>query len=372
MKWLDLHKESEKYASLAEHALREGKVTEAQGFYKEAAQHELHSLDFIELAKQRTLGITVISTIALYYKAKEISEAEEIAHTWLGKKVLPAFANEEIKKMLQTIWSEKEFEDSGVDFVKGTVLVSVKGRMVVHGGAPLELILRKIDEVKSLFYRTIEMQLNKPFRKRGGPSTEIQDQFCPWLIQAPAGSYQFAVKIQKPKVRPLFHEEEPEAEDVTSMFFKILSLSSQDKHEELEELTPNKEYADAFLKLTRNLAPTGKSIETVEIKSVTGIEDSVVLSSESRKAINKSIASSKPSNQPESTKHQITGILRALNLNKDWIEVDIPGEERPVIIRQTGDVIDDVVGPMVNQQVLVDVIKTSEGKYVFQDIQLEE
>ncbi|HNQ78280.1 MAG TPA: hypothetical protein PKJ37_04900 [Acidobacteriota bacterium] len=74
----------------------------------------------------------------------------------------------------------------------------------------------------------------------------------------------------------------------------------------------------------------------------------------------------------ESTKQQITGILRALNLNKDWIEVDIPGEERPIIFRQTGDVIDDVVGPMVNQRVLVDIIRTSEGKYIFQYIQLEE
>ena len=59
-------------------------------------------------------------------------------------------------------------------------------------------------------------------------------------------------------------------------------------------------------------------------------------------------------------------------MDKDWIEINIPEETGTIRIYQTGDVIDDIVGPMVNQRVLVDVLLAADGKYLFQDIQSDE
>ena len=60
-------------------------------------------------------------------------------------------------------------------------------------------------------------------------------------------------------------------------------------------------------------------------------------------------------------------------MDKDWIEIVLPEEEnRSVRILQTGDVIDDIVGPMVNQRVVIDVLVKQDGDYIYRDIQTED
>jgi len=375
MSWLKNHTDSEKFASLADSALKEGNVNEAENMYKRAAESEEKALSFIDPSKKRTLGITTVSTVALYFKGKDFIKAEHIAHYWLSKGGLPEFAETQLQTILQTIWNDRTFKKAGVEFTKGTVLVSVSGGMIVPGGAPLDLIHRKVNEVKNLFFRTIEMQLNRPFRRRGAPASEIQEQFRPWLFQAEPGSYQFAVRVQKPSQIPLFPDGSPEIEEVTGKFFEILEATAKESHEDLLDIVPNKDYRESFIKLTRNLAPTGKSFETLEIKPATDIERlPVTFKPESRKALNKSLRSAKKTIEvdPELEEKQLSGILRALHLDKDWIELNVPEESDAVRIYQTGDVIDDIVGPMVNQQVLVDVLLSADGRYLFQDIQSDE
>jgi hypothetical protein len=68
----------------------------------------------------------------------------------------------------------------------------------------------------------------------------------------------------------------------------------------------------------------------------------------------------------------IRGTLRALHLDKDWLEVattDNPPQH--LKIEEAGDVLDDVVGPMVNRLVHVSVIRRGK-RLVYQDIELEE
>lgn len=184
-------------------------------------------------------------------------------------------------------------------------MISVSGGLVVPGGAPLDLIHRKVDEVKNLFYRIIEMQLDLPFRKSGAPKSEIQEQFCPWLFQAAASSYQFAVRIQKPAQFKMFPSKQPKIEEVTGKFFEVLEASAKESHDELIKIIPNKDYRDSFLKLTRNLAPTGKSFEKLEIKSAIDKESlPIIFMPESRKALNKTLRDTKKN------------LIRILNIQK--------------------------------------------------------
>lgn len=376
MSWAIHHSKGEGIASEAEAALKRGEIERAISLYKSAAEEETKALSALDLAKKRTLGITAVSAASLYYKGKEVNKAEQVAYQWLASGRLPSFAVEELQIILQTIWNERVFQRAGVEFAKGAVLVSVRGGLIVPGGAPLDLIHRKVDEVRNIFYRVIEMLLNRPFRGRGSPSSEIQEQFRPWLFQAAPGSYQFAVRVQKPTQMSLFLGTAPEVEEVNNKFFEVLEIASQESHEGLEKIVPNTAYRESFLKLTRNLAPTGKSFERLEVKSATELEaHPIVFLPESRRAINDTLRASKKKTDEELTlkEEQLSGILRGLHLDKDWIEISIPEKGHEAIrIYQTGDVIDDIVGPMVNQRVLVDVLVKRDGKYLFRDIQSEE
>jgi acyl carrier protein phosphodiesterase len=70
----------------------------------------------------------------------------------------------------------------------------------------------------------------------------------------------------------------------------------------------------------------------------------------------------------------LTGILRGLQLDKDWIEVSINGEN--IKIYDAKEEIDDVIGRMVNRRIVVEVLdkseKAADKRYTLLDIQLEE
>lgn len=375
MSWLKHHSNSEEFASQAEALLKKGDVDDALILYWRAAESEALAIEDLDHSKKRTLGITVVSAASLWFKAKELRQAERIACKWLASDSFPNFAIEELQSILQTVWNEKVFQEAGIEFAKGEVLVSVSGGEVVTGGAPLDLIHLKVTEVRNLFFRTIEMLLNHPFRRRGTPSPFIQQHFRPWILQAPPGSYQFAVRVQKPAQLLLFPDATPEVEEVTNRFLEIVDAASQETHEKLEETVPDPEYRDAFLKLSRNLAPTGKSFKKLEIKSATDlVAQPIVFSPSSRKAINKTLRKSRKdkSDQKKDLKEeQLVGVLRGLHLDKDWLEISI-SEDETVRVYQTGDVIDDVVGPMVNHRVVVAVSIRPDDRHLFRDIELED
>ncbi len=63
--------------------------------------------------------------------------------------------------------------------------------------------------------------------------------------------------------------------------------------------------------------------------------------------------------------------MRALNLNQDWIDVVTEKEGKSLRIVGTGEEVDDRIGPMVNQPVLVRVARVGE-KRNFIDIELDD
>lgn len=239
MTWAEFHAESEKIASAAELAVNHGEVAAARELYLKAAEAETRALEALDVKKVRTLGVTVISAVALWYKAHEFPQAERLAHKWLATDVLPFFAVEQLQTLLQMMWNEMVRERAGVKFTGGEVLVSVKGGETVTGGAPLELIVRKVEEVRNIFYRTAEMLIAMPHRKRGPASAEIQEAFRPWLFQAAPGSYQFAVCVQEPAQLKLFPKARIEAAKVAAKFIEIVKASIEDPEVALPEIVPD-------------------------------------------------------------------------------------------------------------------------------------
>ncbi|MDS3862406.1 hypothetical protein RIF25_16540 [Thermosynechococcaceae cyanobacterium BACA0444] len=383
MSWLVHHTRSEEYAAQAEQLFRRQQFSRAAELYRLAAEAETNALNTLDKSKIRTIGITAVSAVSLYSKAQEFALAKRIAHKWLASELLPSFAVDELEDLLQVIRYEQSRAKSGIQFIEGEVLVSVSGGEVLYGAAPLELILRKVEQVKSLFYRTTEFLLEKPHRTRGLPGQDVKDQCDPWLFQAPAGSYQFEVRVRRQKnfeqlILGDIVDTELRVEQITKKFLEIVRATTQDPEGELIEVVPQEDYRETFLKLTRELAPpvSGKSFDQMEIKSTSDFDSQpVVLRPDTRKAI-KNVLKKPEIVSPELTQHkirQLKGTLRGLQLDKDWIEVNIDGKTERIYEAKE---IDDVIGPMVDRRVVVEVLERSDRppdkKYSLHDIQLEE
>jgi hypothetical protein len=371
--WLDHHRSSESLVAQAEAAARLGDGARALRLYADAAEFEERALRDIDVEKQRTLGITAVSAISLFFKAKNLSKAETLAHHWLASAHLPSFAREQVRNLLQSIWSEQVRERSGVEFAPGQVIISVKGGQIVEGGAPLDLIVEKVQIVQSLFYRTAELMKGVPHRKRGHPAQEIKESCRPWLFQTVPGSYQFAVAVQEASQKNLFERSDYSPKDITNQFLIILRASVESPEDELPKIVSDGEYRSTFLKLTRNLSPTGKKVQQIEIRGDAGGKP-LTLVPNTRSEISRVIRSGTQVNPEDIPEHltdkAVRGVLRAVHLDQDWIEVTVNSDHQR--IHDVGAEVDDVIGPMVNLPVIVEVAVDQSGGHHFRDIQLDD
>jgi hypothetical protein len=378
--WNEHHSRSEHLAAEAETARRRGDATTAEALYRKAATEEGAALAALSDDKHRTRGITAVSAVALWYKGREYGAAERAAHSYLAVRSLPDFAEVQLRDLLSVIWTTSAAEKAGITFMPGDVLVSVKGGQVIHGGAPLDLIVRKVEGIQSVLFRTVEMLMELPVRKRGYPSANVQSMFKPWLFQAPAGSYQFAVRMQEPAQHelPLWEASRPKIENVTRTFFRVLQAAAGGSAEELSAIVKSEDYRGAFLGLARNLAPAGKTFERLEVRDAsTPWEPIVTLLADTRQELNATLRRLRPRKQTEPGEQvSIQGVLRALHLDQDWLEVTVKDRppnhpEQHLRIYEANEALDDVVGPMVNRKVLVTAVRSG-ARYLYRDIELEE
>lgn len=369
MTWAILHAKSESLAIEASVAIKNRDIKRAQDLYKSAAQLEKQALDLLDADKTRTRGITAVSAVALWFKGGEYAQAEQIAHAALADATMPNFVRQELRNLVQAIWTESTKQAAGIDFIPGQILVSVKGGEVVTGGAPLDLIVEKIQNIQLMFYRTIEFLNGTAHRRFGRPTKDLQESCRPWLFQSVPGSYQFSVCIQKPSQSDFF-KEDIQPERIAQHFLEIVNASATDDVAILEKLVPDSDYRNTFLKLARNLAPSGKTFDRIELR-ISGDNNPVALDIESRQSINKNLKI-KPLTADDAA-HEVVelhGSLRAVHLDKDWLEVTVNGDA--ILVKELEDAVDDVIGPMVNRKVIVKARKISPKIFKFIDVELSE
>ena len=365
MSWTELHQKSEHLAAEAQ-SVAQTAPDRALELYVQAAKMETEALGALTPAKPRTFGITAVSAVALWFKSRRFSDAQQLAYQVLASNVLPSFAVEQLQGLLQAIWSEEVRQSARFKFSEGALLVSVSGGQSVTGGAPLDLVVSKVEGIQSLFFRTVEYLQHLPHRKRGPAPIDVQNVCRPWLFQAAPGSYQFAIAIEEIAQRSLFGSQVPSVEEIKGTFIGLLRDTAEDPGEALSRRIPDKEYRGTFLKLTRALAPTGKDFSVMTVRRSSTDSDPITLDPDSRKSISDVIRRdfTRPKDTGE-TEGQITGILRAVHLDQDWLEITVDGKHERIY--GVGETVDDVVGPLMNRRVIVQ-ITTQAGRQLFRDI----
>ena len=364
MTWLEHHSLSEGYASEAELASRRGEFVRARELYQKAAQFEEQALQELGIDKLRTYSITAISAVSLYFKAAQWDEARILAYRCLASDKLLQFAWRQLEDLLDTI----KIEQSGIEFDDSHLLVSLKGGEILPGSGPMDLIIEKYQRMRALLYRTTEYMKQLPHRRRGEPNKLIQNSYRPWLFQATPGSYQFSVAFQETRQLEMFDGDDVSPEQIVDRLFGILQACAESPREGLLVSVPDYDYRNTFLKLTRDLAPTGKGFSQLNIQTASA-PYTIAFFPATRYAINDVIRTSRPS-APNAKDVEIRGTLRALHLDSDWIEVTA-SDNQSLRVDQAGEEVDDRIGPMVNHPVVVYATQIG-GKFHFVDIEMDD
>lgn len=371
MDWLSHHRVSEGFATQAHLALQEGKADDAAVLFRQAAEAEEKALASIDASKPRTFGITAVSAVSLWYKAKDLAQAAMVAYRCLANPSLPAMARDQLDDLVQTIHTERDRERLTGAFLPGSVTIAVRGDDILRGAAPLDLIVEKVKTLQAIFFRVVEWSEGKPLRRHGSPAKDITSAFEPWLVQEAPGSFQFSIAIKVNGQLDFFARERLDAADVAKKFLDVVTTMAGDETGGAsKELVPDESYRGTFRKLIRNLTPPSNSSESVFISSKEREGALIVLDKTTRPRLEQVIKAESPKadEMAGETMCEFVGVLRALDLDKEWLKVDTASSQ--VLIKGLSHAVDDVIGPMVNKSVVIKAIKIKNGELRFIDIDL--
>ena len=367
------HRRAESLAAEAALALTENRKDEAVALYREAAAFEQAAFETTPNEKERTKSILAVSLTSLLYKARQYDEAERTIFRLLALQELTPWANEQLRELLEVVTDERLIQKTiGRQYSGDVLTLSLRGGEIGAGTGPFDVILDKVSAFRNLLYRVAEYVGEFPFRSRGAPPQELINLLQVRTTQPGLGSFRFEIKLTEPLQRELFEKPVIKPSAISDTLFRFLETLNSGTRAALEEAVPNKEYRTALLKLVRNAAPSGKRVEEIGLyRKKGGDAEAVYLNKTTPDRIRRALPPKRkaPGQEPA----ELMGVLRALHLDENWLEITLPRNQSEKC-DTVPEMLDDVVGPMVNHEVVVKGIRrTKRGgarRLLVEDIEL--
>lgn len=367
----DQHIRAQEISARAASLLSAGQAEKAQHLFSEAADLEAQALGLVPLSKSKTRSILSVSHASLLYKAERLKEAERSIFAYLSSGNLVEWADNQLRELLNVVTDEHLLlSGSGRRYSGESITVSLRGGEIGSGTGPLDLVLEKAAGFRSLLYRTAEWVGKFPLRRHGPPPKELLDLVQARVTEPAVGSYTMEIKLTEPAQPTLFGPPRVPPSEVSDRLFAFLDCLTSGMTEDLGKIIPQDDYRKALLQLTRNVAPGGKRIREIGIYRRTHDKlQSISLTDELPPRIREIIPREKVTSEQQWTDR---GILRALHLDNDWLVI-VRDDGTHVRASTVPELLDDVVGPMVNRRVVVSGTRSGLGldmKYLASEIEL--
>ena len=349
----DSHRQAQDLAAAAERFAAIGEKEEAQRLYSRAAESESAALNQVPPEKTRTYSALGLSTASLFYKAGNFETAEVTIFRLLGSGAVAPWASAQLRELLEVVADERLLaEELGRKYAAGSFVMSLRGGEIGSGTGPLDLILQKVTGFRSLLYRFAELVGEYPLRRRGNPPKALEGLVQARVTEPTLGSYRLEIRLTEPIQKDMFEAERVKPEELSDTLFDFFESVNKGSREEVEHLIPDPGYRKALLDLTKNIAPGGKRLKEVGLYRKRGDDiQEVYLTPDLPHRIKESVGPERTEARQEEER-EIRGVLRALHLDENWLEITIPtGVHERCDTRH--DMLDDVVGPMVNHEVVI-------------------
>jgi hypothetical protein len=375
------HQRAQELSAQAEVARLQGRITAARDLYSQAATLERACLDALPSGRPRSRGILAVSYAALLFKAALYDQAEAAICGFLSLD-FEMSAREQLRELLQVTWEEQSLSKALTQFSGEEIYVALRGGRIGVGTAPAETAVHYLNAMNLLAYRAAEFDAGLELRRHGPPPRQIQAALEARATQPTAGSYRFSIRFVEPIQGSLFPEsfpvQTPDPKRVSSAIVGVLRAIARNDLASLEKAVPNDAYRLALMRLARNLVPSGNAIGEVEVRS--GLESSleaVYLKADQRKYVGEAIKAliPRPTEAATEAPTEVIGILRALDLDRAYLEIR-SREGQTWKIRTGQNELDDVIGPMVNRTVSARVqrqkARVGQPEYRLLDIDLDD
>ncbi len=344
----ELHQEAMLHAQEAMVARRRGDVRLAQELAQQAYDLETKAIALVpeDRSSEPTLSILHRSAASLAYQFKDYEAAQRQIANGLSGYPPPAIAGE-LKDLLRMIDFELDLQSRGVLLQDEDLDVSLEGKSVGPGIIPLSEVTDRLEFLRSLIERTVSRMLSRPYRKGGGPPSDVRP-WIPLLCAPKAGSLVLSIKLGKPDQQqlPMWLE----ASDVIDQLVKGVELIEQANEQALREMIAHDSYYLNFVTLTSAIAPDGERISIVGFASRSRAATLKRPKAEIREAMLKPV---EETTETRLKRVEVRGELDYADSRKakDLIGLTTEGGEQYTIVISEG--IDDLVRTYYGREVVV-------------------
>ena len=361
------HRMAEKFAASASIAIRAGNRAKAVKLYRRAATKEWGAFNELPVHAVHTRSALATSVASLWYKARCWQAAEKCIYRFLGDDAFGNTTKTGLKELLEAVLDEQALEkESGRSYTDEGLELRLRGGKIGYGTAPLDALLHVYDGVRSLFYRAAEYIKHVQFRTKGLPSSAIREAMQARTAQPLPGSYRLLVRLTEPAQLEMFEKPFVPPADLSRTLFAFVENVAWGNESAVNRIITNDQYRKTMLKLLRNITPDGKQMREVEFVGLGSLNRSAVLiTNDTRYSIRRSLGE-EPADTAAS--ENVIGVLRALDLDRRFVDLTVNDSKKRLYANEV--LLDDVVGPMVNQRVRLIGIHRQRTHDLFDDIEL--
>lgn len=311
-----LHTRAMDLAEEAFVAQKKGDEERALSLFHKALELEQRAAELLPLGRdaEPTRSILYRSAAALAYHSKDYETAERMIASGLAGFPAPEI-KEELKNLYEDIDFMRHLSVRGLALDKNQWFMSIYGNATRFGGTAADQLMMRLDRVSSLFYRTVERLLKLPYRKSGGVTREIKEQYGLYISAFHPRSFAVSFQVGSPDPQyKLFPGAEKakvvEPSLVVDEVMRCFELFEGSNSDELRQRFDDENYYENFTGLARQLAPDGEDIKLVGFTSVRGGEEKPVALRKSRKQLRQQEGSVSQSTLPEiASKVSLCGLL---------------------------------------------------------------
>lgn len=348
----DLHRQAMEQTDLALAARREGEVSQALRYFRQAYDLERQAAaNYIDDFKaEPTRSILLRSAASLAIDCKLLTEAEKLICLALSGDP-PSEIAEELRDLLEQVYFQRHLELRGITLGEAELQMSIAGNAVGYGVAPAEAFIERVEHTEKLLYRTAERTLRKPYRDRGR-----QESLELYMSTPRAAS--FAVTFKVGKSTQLSLPGLSLGEQVIDELLACLEILARDDEERLKARINDDAYYTNFVALAKRIAPDGQDVNLVGFTTLRhGQIRKVALTATRENALLRPLTTSSGTSKdsPDSNVVQVVGILKMADARKkdrDEIQLIDDRHLRHTIVVPPG-MMSDIVRPLWDTQVVV-------------------
>jgi tetratricopeptide (TPR) repeat protein len=369
----NLHKLAMALLDKADVFKREGKTTEALGCMRESFELErkvaLSLLHEYEYEPSRSILFRSAASIGL--EIGEIKEAEKLIHMGLIGNP-PSWVEEELKDLYEDINLNRHylFDNSGLS--DNEFVITFTGDAVGHGICDFSEFEPRISNFTKILWRTAQRKLYPDASLIGKIPTDIKKRCKPFIEQSEAASYRIKFRIGAEDEQLEILEKIPKIE-IISEAIENIELFEEGKYDEVRKIIKKEDFYNNFIKLSNLLLPDGTKIRSVGFHLPAERREKPVILKRIKEKIlltgeNESNGDLFLDEYSKGDTVTYKGILKYADKTKSAI-IKVVNSHGEIIVKVNDSIMDDIVRPLWDKEVIVRGQKRSKTMIDLEDIQ---